>query len=104
MSETWNDDERARLKAFAESGDPDDLLTDDNSIHAGWQPNGETPLSLCKEWRERVRNSEENAADVSREVSWSASTVRNHVYGHCDHPEHAVGEAAESAGPGGVGW
>ena len=100
MSQTWSDDERARIQAFAESGDPNDLTTDVD-VQGNPGSNGSVPAKKCCEWRERIRDGGEDGPDVTHSEPWSNTAMRNHIYGRCSHPESVVGAAPESPGPRG---
>ena len=104
MSQTWSDDERARIQAFAESGDPNDLTTAEKALQADHGQNGPVTIKKCRERRERVRDGDETGSDVTHSDSWSNTAMRDHIYGRCSHSESLVGEPAESPGPGGPRW
>lgn len=102
MPETaFTKDERARIKAFVESGNPDDLTTDEINVQGSAGSRGSISAEMCREWRERIRDGGEDGTDVTHSEPWSNTAMRNHIYGRCSHPESRVGEPPESPGPRG---
>lgn len=90
--------ERDRIKAFAESGNPSDLVAGQRSTVTTRGRGSSVSRDTCREWRKAAHN--EPASAIAYETSWSAAAVRKHSYGYCNHDESMVGEPADTPGQG----